>query len=180
MSKRLLVLLTGLLLLSALVSYVYYRRDVAQTPVDLWALVPDDAVFVVTTRDHPTLVRHLKEVQLWDNLATLRYFQQVEEYVTLADSLGNVQNSIVDFLGTKTVLTSVHVTGSKSFDLLFVVPVASVREHRHGDDLRKVHWRATARSGELMVRLEERPWRAQATLLLDTRTRAHLGTGPCG
>ena len=50
----------------------------------------------------------------------------------------------------------------------------STREYRHGDDLRKVHWRATARTGELMVRLEERPWRAQATLLLDTRTRAHL------
>jgi uncharacterized protein (DUF58 family) len=50
----------------------------------------------------------------------------------------------------------------------------SVREYRHGDDLRKVHWRATARTGELMVRLEERPWRAQATLLLDARSRAHL------
>jgi uncharacterized protein (DUF58 family) len=50
----------------------------------------------------------------------------------------------------------------------------STREYRHGDDLRKVHWRATARTGQLMVRLEERPWRAQATLLLDTRARAHL------
>ncbi|MBB3082090.1 DUF58 domain-containing protein [Geodermatophilus sabuli] len=50
----------------------------------------------------------------------------------------------------------------------------STRPYRHGDDLRKVHWRATARTGELMVRLEERPWRAQATLLLDTRARAHV------
>jgi uncharacterized protein (DUF58 family) len=65
----------------------------------------------------------------------------------------------------------------------------SPRPYRHGDDLRKVHWRATARTGELMVRLEERPWRAQATLLLDTRARAHLiaprgaagpATGPAG
>ncbi len=53
----------------------------------------------------------------------------------------------------------------------------STREYRHGDDLRKVHWRATARTGELMVRLEERPWRAQATLFLDTRSRAHLIAG---
>ena len=54
----------------------------------------------------------------------------------------------------------------------------STRPYRHGDDLRKVHWRATARTGELMVRLEERPWRAQATLLLDTRARAHLTARP--
>ncbi len=56
----------------------------------------------------------------------------------------------------------------------------STREYRHGDDLRKVHWRATARTGELMVRLEERPWRAQAALLLDTRVRAHLLTSGAG
>jgi uncharacterized protein (DUF58 family) len=60
----------------------------------------------------------------------------------------------------------------------------STREYRHGDDLRMVHWRATARTGELMVRLEERPWRSAATLLLDTRGTAHLtgGTaaGPAG
>jgi uncharacterized protein (DUF58 family) len=53
----------------------------------------------------------------------------------------------------------------------------SAREYRHGDDLRKVHWRATARTGELMVRLEERPWRSSATVLLDTRARAHLLAG---
>jgi uncharacterized protein (DUF58 family) len=50
----------------------------------------------------------------------------------------------------------------------------STREYRHGDDLRMVHWRATARTGELMVRLEERPWRSAATLLLDSRSTAHL------
>ncbi|KQS64845.1 DUF58 domain-containing protein [Modestobacter sp. Leaf380] len=61
----------------------------------------------------------------------------------------------------------------------------STREYRRGDDLRKVHWRATARTGELMVRLEEKPWRSSATLLVDTRQRAHLlgtavGTGAAG
>ena len=50
----------------------------------------------------------------------------------------------------------------------------SARPYRHGDDLRKVHWRATARTGDLMVRLEERPWRSQATLFLDARARGHL------
>jgi hypothetical protein len=130
MSHRLLVLLSGLLLLSALASYVYYRRVVASKPVDPWALVPEDAALVIATRDHPTLVRRLKETQLWDNLATLRYFQQVEEQVVLADSLGGTRNSILGFLGRKTVLTSVHVTGPRNFDVLFQVPVTSVREHR--------------------------------------------------
>jgi len=55
---------------------------------------------------------------------------------------------------------------------------AATREYRHGDDLRKVHWRSTARVGKLMVRREERPWQSRATLLLDTRASAHRGDGP--
>ena len=130
MSNRLLVLLSGLLLLSALASYVYYRRVVARTPVDPWTLVPEDAAVVIATRDHATLVRRLKETQLWDNLATLSYFQQVEEQVVLADSLGASRGTVLGFLGRKIVLTSLHGTGPRSFDLLFQVPVASVWEHR--------------------------------------------------
>lgn len=53
-----------------------------------------------------------------------------------------------------------------------------VREYRHGDDLRRIHWRATAHHGELMVRREERTWHSQCTVLLDSRTSAHRGSGP--
>ncbi|MGW7309768.1 DUF58 domain-containing protein [Streptomyces sp. NPDC054835] len=52
------------------------------------------------------------------------------------------------------------------------------RAYRHGDDLRRVHWRSTARYGELMVRREEQPQRARCTVLLDTRRIAYEGGGP--
>jgi uncharacterized protein (DUF58 family) len=55
---------------------------------------------------------------------------------------------------------------------------AATREYRNGDDLRKVHWRSTARVGKLMVRREERPWQSRVILLLDTRAVAHRGDGP--
>nr|BEK65363.1 DUF58 domain-containing protein [Kitasatospora purpeofusca] len=53
-----------------------------------------------------------------------------------------------------------------------------LREYRAGDDLRRVHWKSTARYGELMVRREEQPRRARATVLLDTRETGHRGSGP--
>ncbi|MFI6905454.1 DUF58 domain-containing protein [Nonomuraea sp. NPDC050394] len=52
------------------------------------------------------------------------------------------------------------------------------REYRQGDDLRRVHWRSTARHGELMVRREEQQWQSRGALLLDTRRSAHRGEGP--
>jgi uncharacterized protein (DUF58 family) len=53
----------------------------------------------------------------------------------------------------------------------------SIREYRDGDDLRRIHWPATARVGELMVRQEDRPARRRAVLLLDSRAEGHDGDG---
>ncbi|MGW7537761.1 DUF58 domain-containing protein [Amycolatopsis sp. NPDC054798] len=57
-------------------------------------------------------------------------------------------------------------------------PDVIVRHYRTGDDMRKVHWRSTARRDEIMVRIEERPWRGGTTVLLDHRAAAHHGSGP--
>ena len=53
----------------------------------------------------------------------------------------------------------------------------TVREYRRGDDLRRVHWRASAHAGELMVRREEQPWQSRATVFIDNRAHVHRGTG---
>ncbi|HQH07934.1 MAG TPA: DUF58 domain-containing protein [Phycicoccus sp.] len=49
----------------------------------------------------------------------------------------------------------------------------SIREYREGDDLRRIHWPATARTGAMMVRQEDRPARRRAVILLDSRRSAH-------
>jgi uncharacterized repeat protein (TIGR01451 family) len=53
----------------------------------------------------------------------------------------------------------------------------TVREYRHGDDLRRVHWPTTARRGEFMVRRDERPEDLRLGLLVDARRRGHAGRG---
>lgn len=52
-----------------------------------------------------------------------------------------------------------------------------IREYHHGDDRRRIHWRSTARRGELMVRREEQAWDPSASVLLDARIGAHAGRG---
>ena len=52
---------------------------------------------------------------------------------------------------------------------------AAPRAYRSGDSLHRVHWRSTARYGELMVRREEQYWRNTASLFLDTRRNAYSG-----
>ncbi|MFJ4208718.1 DUF58 domain-containing protein [Paenarthrobacter sp. NPDC089675] len=52
------------------------------------------------------------------------------------------------------------------------------REYRHGDPMRRVHWPATARHGQLMVRQEESVTTPEATIVMDQRFTAFAtGTG---
>ena len=50
---------------------------------------------------------------------------------------------------------------------------ASLRAYVVGDDLRRVHWAATARHDELMVRQDELPWQGRTTIVLDDRRSVH-------
>jgi uncharacterized protein (DUF58 family) len=52
-----------------------------------------------------------------------------------------------------------------------------VREYHAGDDVRRIHWRTTARRGELFVRREEQAWDPTATVILDSRSSVHAGRG---
>ena len=56
-------------------------------------------------------------------------------------------------------------------------PDVGVRQYQRGDDIRTVHWRATARHDDLMVRLTEPVSHGGATVLLDHRSGAHSGSG---
>ena len=49
----------------------------------------------------------------------------------------------------------------------------ALRPFQIGDELRKVHWAATARLDELQVRQTELPWQGRATVLLDLRGDVH-------
>lgn len=47
------------------------------------------------------------------------------------------------------------------------------RDYRPGDALRRVHWKASAHHGELMVREDEKHSHSEAVVLLDTRRHAY-------
>ena len=56
----------------------------------------------------------------------------------------------------------------------------AVRSYQDGDDLRRIHWPATAHRAKLMVRQEDRPVRRRAVIVVDSRANGHRGTGALG
>lgn len=60
----------------------------------------------------------------------------------------------------------------------FVTPNASgVREYQPGDSFNRIHWRSTARTGELMVKTFELDPASDIWVLLDLDRRVHVGAG---
>jgi uncharacterized protein (DUF58 family) len=53
----------------------------------------------------------------------------------------------------------------------------TLREYVEGDDLRRIHWPATAKRDRYMIRQEETPWHARATILLDDHAGAYTAAG---
>jgi uncharacterized protein (DUF58 family) len=49
----------------------------------------------------------------------------------------------------------------------------TLREYQRGDDLRRVHWRSSAKTDELMIRQLETPWQSRALVLLDVREASY-------
>ncbi len=49
----------------------------------------------------------------------------------------------------------------------------ALREYQTGDDLRRVHWPWSAKTGDLMIRQLETPWRPRALVILDTRRQVY-------
>jgi uncharacterized protein (DUF58 family) len=52
-----------------------------------------------------------------------------------------------------------------------------VRPYQHGDDLRHIHWKSTAHTGQLIIKQFERRSSASATIFLDLDAGAHRGHG---
>ena len=53
----------------------------------------------------------------------------------------------------------------------------ALRQYEEGDDLRKVHWPSSLRTGELVIRQEELLAEPRALIVLDTCASKHYGSG---
>ncbi len=119
-------------------------------------------------RAGPLRIRLTDPFQMID---IVRSFTATTEFIVapIVDSLPSLEPPRSHDIGDNAGSHSIGTRGADD---------ASTREYRMGDDLRKIHWKSSARTGALMVRQEERPWQGQSTLLLDLRSEAHAAGPP--
>ncbi|WP_439881594.1 hypothetical protein ACSX1A_00255 [Pontibacter sp. MBLB2868] len=130
MPKRIVFFFIGFVVLASLAYYGFNRWKDSREKVDLWALVPESAAFVVETNNHLALVEHLHETGLWESFTTLAAARQLEENMAYLDSVAPGSQRLARFLNQKNILTSIHVIGKTDLEFVYYVPVNTVGEHR--------------------------------------------------
>ena len=131
MPKKLLFYSFGLLLLVVAGMYGFTKWTESREKVDLWTLIPEDAVFVIESSGHDSLLQNIQESELWNNIAPVRSVEAITENIAQLDSLsGGRKDGASRFLKRKTLLTSIHVVSETDFDFVFYIPVNTVGEHR--------------------------------------------------
>ena len=131
MSRKLLIIIGIIALLAGVGAFIYLRWTEAQQKVNLWTLVPHDAVLIWESNDNNAFFDHLKTTDIWETVSQARYVQQLQENLAELDSTSGQERTLGNFLKNKPVLTSLHVVNNNDFDLVFYVPVNNVNEHRY-------------------------------------------------
>ncbi|KAA5539249.1 DUF3352 domain-containing protein [Adhaeribacter rhizoryzae] len=131
MPKKLLFYSFGLLVLVIAGMYGFTKWTESREKVNLWTLVPEDAVFVIESSGHDSLLQRIQESDLWNNIASVRAIEAISENIAQLDSLsGGRKEGASRFLKRKSLLTSLHVVSKTNFDFVFYIPVNTVGEHR--------------------------------------------------
>jgi len=115
----------------------------------------------------PPRIRIGDPFDLWEDNRTLDASAEVLVVPTVVSLTGMPSSS-----GARSAASGRSVLSTVGGD-----PDIGVREYRNGDDIRTIHWRASARHDDLMVRLEEPVSHGSATVVLDHRAVAHRGDG---
>ncbi|WP_192823578.1 hypothetical protein [Rufibacter sp. LB8] len=131
MPKKTIYWLCGAVVLVALGFYGFSKWTEARQKVNLWTLVPDDAVFVVETNNAPRFVDQLQQSDLWASVSRMPFVLRLEDQLALLDSLSTTRTQLRNFLTKKNILVSLHVMGRSEPELIYYVPVSTVAEHRY-------------------------------------------------
>lgn len=115
----------------------------------------------------PPSVRVGDPFGLWEDTRTLDARTAVLVVPTLVELAGMPPSS-----GSLSAAADRALSGASGGD-----PDVGIRQYRSGDDIRTIHWRASARHEELMVRLQEPVSHGGAVVMLDHRATAHAGAG---
>lgn len=96
----------------------YSSRGIAGEPLNL---IPDDAIYAIMTDDPIGAWKKISHTQTWSYLEGNAYFASLTSSANSLDSLIRDNNMLFDLIGSRSLIVSAHMIGTKDYDFLFLV-----------------------------------------------------------
>ena len=84
-------------------------------------LIPDDAVYAIITDDPIGAWKKISGTQAWSYLNSNAYFASLTASANSVDSLIHDNEMLFDLIGSRSLIVSAHMIGTKDYDFLFLV-----------------------------------------------------------
>ena len=100
---------------------VYTKFFAKKTTRDAFAMIPDNAIFIVETTDLSKAWANISDSELWQYLIKTSYFADVNEDINKADKYLNSNKIASLFLKNRKLIMSAHMTSGVTWDFLITV-----------------------------------------------------------
>ncbi len=116
--KRILIISLILILILASGYGVYYFWS-KQKPLDVWTLVPENALLVYENDNLIKSWNAIQENPIWKDLLQLESIRDIKENFESLDSLTGKSGALDDLFKNNPVLISMHITSNDDFNFVF-------------------------------------------------------------
>ncbi|CAL2106335.1 conserved hypothetical protein [Tenacibaculum sp. 190524A02b] len=125
-------LITGvsILILAFLAYQVYLFTTASEDNINPIYLIPDDAVFIVDTERPIDTWDEVSNSNIWKHLQKNNYFNKVTENLNNLDKTFKEEKDLVDLVGERDLLISIHVYKPKSYGLFYVLDLQKLSKLR--------------------------------------------------
>ncbi len=118
---------TALLLIIGFLSYQAYVFFLAPTSnLKGIYLVPKNATLIVETKKPIDNWSDISNSDIWKHLQKNDYFKDLTKSLNSADHVFNKKKKLIDFIGNRDLIISIHVTQKKKYDLLFIADLQKI------------------------------------------------------
>ena len=108
-------------------SFLIYQLSIFLTPsednINPIYLIPKDAVFLIDTERPIDTWDEIRNSNIWKQLQKNRYFNEMTKNLNSLDKTFKEQQKLIQFLGERDVLISVHVYQPKDYGLFYTIDI---------------------------------------------------------
>ena len=105
-----------------LIIFIWFRFSFSESKnLKSIYLVPQDAVYIITSKKPIKNWKKIKESAIWKHLRSNAYFSELTKSANTLDTILQENEKLFELLGSKELVVSAHTISKKKYDFLFIV-----------------------------------------------------------